>query len=75
MSFGFLCVVVGQQYILNLFVVSHFYFEMFEIMADIIPLAAVFHLLLFICVLTFLYFTVGPISSLLICCFKLDNYF
>ena len=40
-SFGFSCVVVGQQYSLNFILVSYFHFEMFRIMADIFLLAAV----------------------------------
>ena len=38
-SFGFSCVVVGQQYSLNFILVSYFHFEMFGIMADICRLA------------------------------------
>ena len=45
-SFGFSCVVVGQQYSLIFILVSYFHFEMFGIMTDIFLLAA-------ICVLAF----------------------
>ena len=40
-SFGFSCVVVGQQYSLNFILVSYFHFEMFGIMADIFLLAEI----------------------------------
>ena len=42
-SFGFYYVVVGQQYSYNFVLVSHFYFEMFGIMADIFLLAVFFY--------------------------------
>ena len=41
-SFGFSCVVVGQQYSLNFILVSYFHFEMFGIMAEIFLLAGFF---------------------------------
>ena len=41
-SFGFSCVVVGQQYSLNFILVSYFHFEMFGIMAEIFLLAGIF---------------------------------
>ena len=40
-SFGFSCVVVGQQYSLNFILVSYFHFEMFGIMAEIFLLAGI----------------------------------
>ena len=41
-SFGFSCVVVGQQYSLNFILVSYFHFEMFGIMAEFFLLADIF---------------------------------
>ena len=38
-SFGFSCVVVGQQYSLNFILVSYFHFEMFGSMTEIFLLA------------------------------------
>ena len=55
-SFGFSCVVVGQQYSLNFILVSYFHFEMFGIMAEIFLLAG-------ICVFSLSIFC-QPISSL-----------
>ena len=46
-NFGFSCVIVGQLYSLKFILVSYFHFEMFEIMADIFLLAAIFVFSLF----------------------------
>ena len=48
-SFGFSCVVIGQQDSLNFILVSYFHFKMFGIMAEIFILAGicVFSLCLF----------------------------
>ena len=40
-SFGFSCLVVGQQYSLDFILVSYFHFKMFGIMADIFLLATI----------------------------------
>ena len=55
-TFGFSCVVVGQQYSLNFILVSYFHFEMFGIMAEIFLLAG-------ICVFSYCIFC-QPIFSL-----------
>ena len=41
-SFGFSCVVVGQQYSLNFILVNYLHFEMFGIKADIFLLAVIY---------------------------------
>ena len=49
-SFGFFCVVVGQQYSLNFILVSYFHFKMFGVMADIFLLAVI--CIFSLCILT-----------------------
>ena len=61
-SFGFSCVVVGQQYSLNFILVSYFHFEMFGIMADIFLSAG-------ICIFSFCTFCEPIISSNNVCIF------
>ena len=51
-SFGFSCVVIGQQYSLNFILVSYFHFEIFQIMVDIFLFTAI--CVFSLCILTIL---------------------